>query len=107
MNDGTQFVYLLHFNEPLAHGVSPAGNPMTTQHYIGFTHDLVGRMLDHAEGRGARLMQVVAERGIDFKLARVWDGKGRPFERRVKNYKNAQKLCPVCSPGKALGRMLQ
>jgi predicted GIY-YIG superfamily endonuclease len=97
-------VYLLHFNQPLAHGVSPLGNAMQTQHYIGFTNDLVGRIMDHAEGRGARLMQVIAERGIDFKLARVWDGQDRKFERKVKNYKKARMLCPVCSSDKALER---
>lgn len=77
---------------------------MQTQHYVGYTKNLVGRMLDHADGHGARLMQVVAERGIDFKLARVWDGKDRQFERKVKNYKKARMLCPVCCPEKALGR---
>ncbi len=91
-------VYLVHINVPLAHGVSKAGNPMTTQHYLGYTSDLVGRMMDHADGRGARLLQVCNERGIRWQLARIWEGAGRKFERHLKNYKNSARLCPVCSP---------
>ncbi len=97
-------VYLLHFKEPLAHGLIPSGKPMVTQHYVGFTNDLIGRLLDHADGHGARLLQVVRERGIDFQLARTWDGAGRGFERQIKNCKNTPRLCPVCNPN-ALHRM--
>lgn len=100
-------VYLLHFKQPLAHGKSPAGNPMVTQHYVGFTDDLIGRLLAHAEGRGARLLQVIQERGIGFQLARTWDGGTRKLERKIKNCKNTRRLCPVCNPDRALGRMRQ
>lgn len=73
-------------------------------HYIGFTTDLVGRVMEHAEGHGARFTQVCHERGIGFALARTWDGAGKQVERRLKKYKKARRLCPVCDPG-ALGRM--
>lgn len=95
-------VYLLHLKRPLPRGVSPSGTALTAGHYVGFSEDLVGRLLDHAEGNAnaARFMQVCHERGIDFQLARTWEGKGatRRFERRVKNYKKAARLCPICCP---------
>lgn len=97
-------VYLLHFHGALQRGISPTGTPLEANHYIGFTDDLVGRVMQHAEGQGARFTQVCHERGIDFALARTWDGAGRRLERRLKNYKKARLLCPICSAD-ALRRM--
>lgn len=114
-------VYLLHFDQPLPRGVSRKGTPLQAAHYIGWTDDLVGRILDHSEttweslpepvitddskkitgithGKGATLMGVANARGIQWRLARTWDGADRTFERTLKNYKNAPKLCPVCNP---------
>jgi predicted GIY-YIG superfamily endonuclease len=93
-------VYLLHLNTPLERGKSKGGKALTAGHYLGFTTDLVDRIMAHAEGRGARFMQVCVERGIDFKLARTWEGKDatRGFERKLKNQKNAVRLCPICNP---------
>ncbi len=93
-------VYLLHLKTPMPRGVNANGKALQANHYIGFTNDLVGRLLEHAEGRGARFMQVCKERGIDFCLARVWEGQGatRHFERRLKNYKKPSRFCPVCNP---------
>ncbi len=99
-------VYLLHYKQPISRGVSPTGKALEANHYIGFTNDLIQRILEHAEGHGARFTQVCHEREIDFALARTWEGKGadRSFERRLKNYKKARRLCPICDPG-ALERM--
>ena len=97
-------VYLLHFHGALQRGIHPNGTVLGANHYIGFTEDLVGRVMQHAEGHGARFTQVCHERGIDFALARTWDGAGRCLERRLKRYKKARLLCPVCDPD-ALGRM--
>lgn len=92
-------VYLLHLDRPLPRGISPSGTHLVAGHYIGFTEDLVGRMMDHSEGRGARFTQVCVERGIDFRLARTWDGMSRSFERMLKTkFKNGRLLCPVCTP---------
>lgn len=92
-------VYLLHLKTPMPRGVSATGTPLQAGHYIGYTEDLVGRMMEHAEGRGARFTQVCVERGIDFSLVRTWDGMGRAFERMLKTkIKNAPWLCPVCTP---------
>lgn len=97
-------VYLLHFHGALQRGVSPTGTLLEANHYIGFTHDLVGRVMEHAEGHGARFTQVCHERGIDFALARIWEGADKQTERRLKKYKKAHRLCPICDPG-AFGRM--
>lgn len=93
----TGYVYLLHFDAP----VSP-GHPC--RHYVGFTENLASRIQDHQTGgsRGARLMQVVKERRIPWRVARVWHGD-RNFERSLKNRKEGPRLCPVCNPGARLG----
>jgi len=123
-------VYLIHLEKPLARGVSPDGQALKAGHYIGYTEDLVGRILDHGDttwepldepvtledgrictgakhGPGATFMGVANTRGIGYELARTWEGPGadRMFERRLKNYKNAPRLCPVCDPERALERM--
>lgn len=97
-------VYLLHYKDALPRGVSATGTVLEARHYLGFTNDLVERVIQHAEGHGARFTQVCHERGIDFALARTWDGAGRYVERRLKKYKKARKLCPICDPD-ALERM--
>jgi predicted GIY-YIG superfamily endonuclease len=81
-------VYLLHFSSPLSHA----------RHYTGWTNDLEARLTAHANGRGARIMQVVTQAGITFQLARTWQGT-RKFERTIKNRKNAPRYCPICKNG--------
>ncbi len=78
-------MYLLHFDEPLAQA----------RHYLGFTEDLSQRLAQHRSGSGARLMQVITEQGIDWQLARTWEGK-RTLERRLKKQPNGPRLCPLC-----------
>jgi len=97
-------VYLLHLNQPLSRGTARNGKPLQAGHYIGWTDDLVGRILEHLEGKGARFTQVCVERGIKWSLARIWDGDqaDRKFERRLKNRKAAPTLCPICNPETAL-----
>lgn len=88
----TGYVYLIHFDRPLT-----PGRPC--QHYLGYTESLAARIQTHAVGgaHSARLMQVVAERGIGWHVVRVWRG-GRDFERQLKNRKGGTRLCPVCNP---------
>jgi hypothetical protein len=52
---------------------------------------------------GARLMEVVTDAKIDWKVARTWNGD-RKLERRLKNRHNAPALCPRCAGKKALNR---
>lgn len=85
MARSTNTVYLLHFDRPYHHA----------RHYIGCTSNLAQRLRDHRAGRGARLMEVIVQAGISFRVARVWDG-GRTVERKLKDRKNAGDLCPIC-----------
>ena len=79
-------VYLLHFNTPYHHA----------RHYLGFAEDLRARLVKHAIGRGARLMEVITSAGIEWQLARTWPGDRR-LERRLKKRKDAPRFCPLCA----------
>jgi predicted GIY-YIG superfamily endonuclease len=78
-------VYLIHFDTPLHHA----------RHYLGWTTDLEARLEAHRQGNGARLMEVITEAGITWKLARTWEG-GRELERHLKRQKNSPRFCPIC-----------
>ena len=78
-------IYLLHFTAPYKHA----------RHYVGYTTNLQSRLSAHANGQGARLLEVITGAGISFQLARTWQGTRRD-ERRLKNRKNAPRLCPLC-----------
>ncbi len=80
-------VYLIHFDEKLSHA----------QHYLGSTADLASRLDRHRKGQGARLMQVITELGIPWRVARTWDGD-RALERELKRQKASPRLCPICNP---------
>lgn len=84
-------VYLLHFATRYRH----AG------HYIGWSERLPARLAHHRSGTGARLMAAVSAAGIDFEVARLWEGADRAFERPLHNRKNTPKLCPICAGSKA------
>src|SRR5262245_27533792 len=57
-------VYLIHFNKAYRHA----------RHYIGFTTNLDKRITDHLCGMGARLMEVITNAGIEWRVARTWQG---------------------------------
>jgi predicted GIY-YIG superfamily endonuclease len=78
-------VYILHFETKLHHA----------QHYLGFARDLDVRLMQHANGTGARLLKAVGEAGISWRVARTWDG-GWGLERYLKRQKNGPRLCPIC-----------
>jgi hypothetical protein len=85
-------IYLIHFDQP----IGDVGNPRGfASHYTGWTLDLPARLVDHAAGRGARLMEVVGEAGIGWQLARIWPGT-RSRERSLKRSGGAARRCPVC-----------
>lgn len=77
-------VYLLHFERPYEHA----------RHYIGWAEDLDARIAQHDAGTGANLVAVVVAAGINFEVARTWNGT-RALERRKKN-RGATAICPVC-----------
>jgi predicted GIY-YIG superfamily endonuclease len=78
-------VYLLHFDSPYQHA----------RHYLGSTTHLPRRLAEHANGRGARLLEVITAAGIRFQLARTWTGD-KALERQLKRRHNAPRLCPLC-----------
>jgi predicted GIY-YIG superfamily endonuclease len=80
-------VYLIHFDTPYRHA----------RHYIGWTHDLDARIQAHHRGHGARLIEVINDAGITWRVVRTWPG-GRDRERAIKNRHEAPRLCPACTP---------
>jgi predicted GIY-YIG superfamily endonuclease len=78
-------VYLLHFDRPYRHA----------RHYTGWTTNLPGRLAEHTRGRGARLLAVIDQAGIGWRLSRTWSGtRGR--ERALKRQGGAGRRCPDC-----------
>ncbi len=90
---GEGAAYLLHFDEPIGDLGNPRGQ---AQHYLGSSDDVPARLADHAAGHGARLTQVVKERGIGWRLVRTWPG-GRAVERALKDLHAGRQLCPECT----------
>ena len=82
------YCYLIHLDTPLS-------ERHTARHYLGYCRHVPSRMEAHRTGKGARFMQVVRERGISWSIARIWPGD-RAYERKLKNRKNAARLCPLC-----------
>ena len=90
-------VYLIHFDQPYYHA----------RHYLGTTNDLDHRLWQHEAGTrygGARLMEVIGQVGITWRLARLWQG-GRDVERRLKSWNNGGRLCPICRAESMVGEM--
>ncbi len=81
-------MYLLHFEQRYEH----AG------HYTGHADDFDNRVAEQASGdsRAARLLQVITQAGIGFRLARVWPGASKAYERSLKNSGGASRYCPIC-----------
>jgi predicted GIY-YIG superfamily endonuclease len=79
-------VYLFHFDQRYEH----AG------HYTGWAEDLDHRVAEHLAGRGARLIEVITQAGISFRLARTWPAVTRARERQLKRQGGASRHCPIC-----------
>lgn len=79
-------VYVLHFDGPCGHAA----------HYIGWARNANARIWHHRQGSGARLTQVLRERGITFTVAAIVPGT-RWDERRLKNRGSAKRVCPICT----------
>lgn len=82
-------VYLIHFHSKVSD---------RAQHYLGITKNLPQRIAEHRAGRGARLLEVCKERGIDISVVRIWRNRYWPFERALKAKKHASRMCPICNP---------
>ncbi len=90
----TTTVYLIHFDRPY---IAKTGKQKKTAgHYLGSTADLAFRIREHANGRGARLMEIITQEGIGWSVVRTWNGD-RKTERKLKNRHNHAALCPCCN----------
>jgi len=91
-------VYLIHLDKPLAHA----------RHYVGFAYFPLRRFSHHLNGSGSRMLAACIERGITFRLARVWRKRTRRFERRMKKraFGSLQQYCKFCvaTPQRTLRR---
>jgi hypothetical protein len=83
-------LYLLHFHQRLGTAKH------SIQHYLGFTTDLEARLEKHRQGDGARITEVLKERGIGFDVVAVWPGN-RQIENALKLH-SATRICPACTP---------
>lgn len=88
------YIYILHIEIPLSHA----------RHYMGSTQDLEPRLAAHAQGRGARLTQVLLELSMKWQLGGLFQEKdfsvhstGRKAERKAKNNHSGPTYCEICS----------
>ena len=89
-------IYLLHFTKPIGNAANPHGQ---AQHYVGYTPGPVERRIEeHRRGSAAAITAAAVQAGVELILVRTWPGD-RDWERRLKRYKKASKLCPLCSAG--------
>lgn len=95
MSEHPGWVYLIHFDDPYEHA----------RHYLGWTNDLEYRMRQHQNGNGARLMAVIAEAQIPWRIVRLWEAD-RSVEATFKRWHCNTKLCPVCNPGTLCGQII-
>lgn len=88
-------VYVLHFDAPIGN----LSNPLAVaQHYTGWAEDWTSRVAGHASGHSdAKIMAyLVGVARIGFRVAKVYTGVDRTFERSLKNRGGARKYCPIC-----------
>ena len=90
-----EVVYTLHFDPPYEpYPGAPAYK--SAGHYTGRAREnrLEQRLLEHEQGRGARLTQVQRETGGTWRLASVEPGDA-DRERQLKQH-SAARRCPIC-----------
>lgn len=91
MIDEIGTIYLIHFDQPVAHA----------RHYLGWTSNLAERLRDHLRGQGSPLVRAT---GGQARLVRTWQGT-RSDERKMHNRHENPRFCPVCQQSPvALGR---
>jgi predicted GIY-YIG superfamily endonuclease len=101
--EGVGTVYLLHFDRPYGPGGGANGRG-TAGHYLGWAKNLEQRLAQHEAGTGARLMQVVKDAGIGWRLARSWKEGGLARESQLKKQGGRSRMCPQCRAAKAEAR---
>ena len=107
----TQGVYIIHAEQKVAHA----------QHYVGWSEDVEARFEKHLKskwipleapividdthkicgklkGRGCRLLAFMNYKGIRYQIAKVFVGRDRNFEKKLKDTNNTPIYCPICNP---------
>jgi predicted GIY-YIG superfamily endonuclease len=88
------WLYVLHFDNKLSHA----------QHYLGSTQNPTERWTAHATGNGARITEVLHEKGEHWIVAAVYQTLPNidhlAAERHAKRQKNTAIYCPICNPKK-------
>lgn len=79
-------VYLICFDRPYKHA----------RHYLGWAKNIDERVREHKNGTGARLLAVIREAGIGWRVVRVWKEADRAVESRFKHSHDRVSLCPIC-----------
>jgi hypothetical protein len=84
-------------------------NALTNSRQIQHWADnLDQRIAQHQRGAGARLVEVITQAGIGFRVARLWPGASKAQERSLKNSGGASRYCLICkSERKARGEPLR
>ncbi len=102
-------VYLLCLaGNPLKGRVSKCpkgGAPLVSEHYLGYStrSRILFRLWQHEQGLGSRFMAEVKERGLQWRVARLFDG-GYYLEAALKRWHGYHLLCPHCSGEAAYAR---
>jgi len=87
----TSWIYVLHFERPLSHA----------HHYVGCTAALRDRLTAHARGQGSRLMSVLRDLQIEWRLASLYQTSHagmRRIERQIKSCGHGPRFCRICKP---------
>ena len=88
-------VYVLHFDSPIGNQDNPLA---VAQHYTGWAENWLSRVTGHANGNSdAKIMAyTVGVARIGFRVAKIYTGVDRNFERALKRRGSARKYCPIC-----------
>jgi predicted GIY-YIG superfamily endonuclease len=88
----TSGTYLIHFHTPYG--------KRKVQHYHGWASNIRERIQAHRMNVGAKLVRAVNKAGIEWEVAKVWEGEVQEDERdRKKRKKSFARICPICNKG--------
>ncbi len=60
------YLYLIKLDRPLG------GRKHQARYYLGVTHDLEQRLMEHRAGCGAKMLGYASRKGIGFEICAVW-----------------------------------
>lgn len=84
--DGPGVLYVIHFSSAIGDHA---------RHYMGWTTNLQGRLVAHAQGLGSKLTREAHRLGVTFAL--TWKGVGtRSDEAYIKRNRRLAELCSLC-----------